>query len=56
MEQKNVTGWQKTQRGRKNRGYILHKANTLSLQGPTNLFAIQQGGFCTRARFVQRAQ
>ena len=45
-----------TQRGRKNRGYIIHKANILSLQGLTTLFAIQQGGFCTLGGFVQETQ
>ena len=48
--------WIRHWRGRKNRGYIIHKANILSLQGPTTLFAIQQGGFCTLGGFVQETQ
>ena len=48
--------WIRHWRGRKNRGYTIHKANILFLLGPTTLFAIQQGGFCTLDRFVQGSQ
>jgi len=46
MHYKNLAGWQTTQLGKKKQGNcITQKANILSFQGTTALFALQQGVF-----------
>ena len=48
---KHFAGCQTLQGGKKNRDYIIQKADTLSSQGPTALFAIHQGVFAPCDRF-----